>query len=124
MINKLKGILASTAVVIAAFYIWGLLGNQTVDPSPAIMIGGVLGAICGAAIAFIKDGTAPVAVGVGAMLVVWGVVAALLIGTFGTEGLDLVKALVTTLVVAAIGGASGQAYKVATANSAPGSIGD
>lgn len=124
MINKLKGILATTAIVIAAFYVWGLLAHNNPNPMGALMTGGIAGIISGAAIAFIRNGAAPRLVGMCTMLVLWGIVAALMISSFGTSGLDVTKVLITTMAMAAIGALGGQSYKFISAKSSDESIGD
>lgn len=124
MSSKIKGILACTAAVVASFYIWGLLGAGTTDPIPALMTGGVAGIMCGAAIAFIRNGTAPLAVGVGAMIVLWGIVSAVLIQAFGAGGLDVSRFIITSLIIVGVGAVGGQSYKLAAKPAAAKFIGD
>lgn len=124
MSNKMKGILACTAAVIASFYIWGLLGAGTINPIPALMTGGIAGIACGAAIAFIRNGTAPLAVGVGAMIVFWGIVSAVLIQAFGVGGLDVSRFIITSLIIVGVGAVGGQSYKLAAKPAAAKFIGD
>ncbi len=74
MSSKIKGILACAVAMILTVYVGGLLGMGTISPIPALMVGGAAGIICGAAIAIIRQGSAPLAVGIGTMAVLWTVV--------------------------------------------------
>ncbi len=124
MSNKIKGILACAAAMILTVYIGGLLGNGTISPIPALMLGGAAGIICGAAIAIIRQGSAPLAVGIGTMAVLWTVVSVVMIQAFGTSGLDLSRFIITTLAVIATGAIGGQSYKFATKPAPAKFIGD
>jgi len=124
MSSKIKGILACIAATVLSFYAWGVLSQGSVDPTPALMTGGIAGILCGAAIAFIAQGTKPLAVGVGSMLFLYGVVSAILIQAFGTGGLDVGKLLLSAIIIAGIGAIGGTSYKFAAKPEATKFIGD
>lgn len=124
MSSKIKGILACTAAVIIGFYIWGLVAMGTTDLVASIMVGGVSGLLSGIAITVFAKANRPLAVGAGTMVFLYAVVAAVLIQSFGVNGLDIMRVLITGALMAGIGVAGGASYKFATGPAAPRNIGD
>lgn len=124
MSSKIKGTLACTVVVIAGFYVWGLVAMGTTDPIASVMVGGFSGLLSSLAIAVFAQGKKPLVAGAAAMTFLYAVVAAVLIQSFGTDGLDIVRVIVTGALMAGIGVAGGASYKFATRPAASKDIGD
>ena len=115
MINKIKGILVCTFVIIAAFYVWGDIG---MDASPNqtgwVISGGFCGLFSSFVIAVIARSGNPLIVGAAAMTFLYAVLLAILIQGFGFASLNIVHVLEAGALFAGIGVAGGAGYKFAS----------
>lgn len=112
MINKIKGILVCTFVIIAAFYVWGDIGMDASSNQTGWVISG---GFCGLFSSFViaRSGN-PLIVGAAAMTFLYAVLLAILIQCFGFASLNIVHVLEAGALFAGIGVAGGAGYKFAS----------